>query len=167
MTRATVGMIALVLAAALIAGCAEQNNPPGGYIDDPSFGGSCDASKPCKEGYDCVKLPEMPTPLCVTPEVLQRPEYKGCMQLESYPVQLKCPGNTETLDPYSCKEDADCVIKDVHNCCGYYPRCVSKDYTPDIEAVKQRCAEQGMASVCGYPEITGCECSDGKCVSLE
>ncbi len=68
---------------------------------------------------------------------------------------------------YSCSTDSDCVVKDVHNCCGYYPRCVNKDYIPDVEAVKRECQEKGMASICGWPEITHCKCVDNSCKSMQ
>ena len=66
-----------------------------------------------------------------------------------------------------CEIDEDCVIKDVHNCCGYYPRCVNKDYTPDIEKVIEECKESGVASACGWPEITNCKCINNNCVSMQ
>ena len=70
-------------------------------------------------------------------------------------------------DPYYCEKDADCEVKDVHNCCGYYPRCVNIAHEPDIEAVKKECEEKGFFGVCGFPDITECECRDNKCVSLQ
>ena len=63
----------------------------------------------------------------------------------------------------SCKTDADCVVKDVGNCCGYYPACVNKDSPTDPAAVKAQCAASGMASVCGFAEVTACTCNAGKC----
>lgn len=168
--------VLLVLTLFLIAGCVEKEKPSGDKetpITEPGTDEDkgevtdikCDASIPCSEGYECVKLPDKDSPTCIKPEVLQSPEYKDCVMLESYPPQLKCPDKTSQVDAYACKEDSDCVIKDVHNCCGYYPRCVNKDYEPDIEAVKKECAEKGMASVCGWSDITGCKCVDNKCVS--
>ncbi len=71
------------------------------------------------------------------------------------------------IKPYYCEKDADCEIKDVHNCCGYYPRCVNVDFEPDIEAVKLECEEQGSFGICGYPEITHCECIDNQCKSMQ
>ena len=73
-------------------------------------------------------------------------------------------GNTS---PYSCNADADCEIKDVHNCCGYYPRCVKKNYVPDTEAVTRECKEKKLASVCGWAEITQCKCINNKCNSMQ
>lgn len=139
---------------------------PGEKTTDRPVAESCDASIPCSEGYECVKLPDKDSPKCIKPEVLQSPEYKDCIALESYPLQIKCPDKISQVDAYACNEDSDCLIKDVHNCCGYYPRCVNKDYEPDIEAVKKECAGKGMASVCGFPEITSCKCVNNKCISM-
>ncbi len=78
------------------------------------------------------------------------------------------PQTTSTIMiGYACNTDSDCVVKDVHNCCGYYPRCVNKDYIPDIGAVQSKCAEKGYASVCGWPEITSCSCIQNTCKSLQ
>jgi hypothetical protein len=67
---------------------------------------------------------------------------------------------------YICNIDSDCVVKDVHNCCGYFPRCVNKDYIPDIEAVERKCQEEGIMDICGYPEITHCKCIENTCKSM-
>ena len=82
------------------------------------------------------------------------------------PGRNDASGN-RTKGPYACVTDADCVVKDVHNCCGYFPRCVNRDYVPDIEAVRRECAQEGMGSVCGYSEIDSCRCIDGECKSMQ
>nr|WP_246109194.1 hypothetical protein [Vulcaniibacterium gelatinicum] len=66
----------------------------------------------------------------------------------------------------SCRNDADCTVKNVGNCCGYYPACVNVDSPTDPEGVQARCAREGIASVCGFPEIAGCRCVDGQCREL-
>lgn len=63
--------------------------------------------------------------------------------------------------PYACRQDRDCVIKDVRNSCGYYPRCVNKKYMPDIN----RPLVNSM--ICGAPDITACKCKNNKCVSMQ
>lgn len=63
---------------------------------------------------------------------------------------------------YSCSADADCDIKDVHNCCGYFPKCVNKNAKTDPDYVRKACGE-GLASVCGFPAIDGCKCAEKKC----
>lgn len=63
----------------------------------------------------------------------------------------------------ACKTDADCVVKDVGNCCGYYPACVARDAQVDPAAVQARCAKEGRVGVCGFPVISGCSCVQGTC----
>lgn len=65
----------------------------------------------------------------------------------------------------SCRTDADCVVKNVGNCCGAYPACVNKDSPTDPAGVQARCASEGRASVCGFTEIEGCRCAAGQCIS--
>lgn len=65
----------------------------------------------------------------------------------------------------SCKTDADCAVKDVGNCCGYYPACVNKDSPTDPAGVRAQCQSKGMAGVCGFPSITSCQCRSGRCAA--
>jgi len=69
---------------------------------------------------------------------------------------------TETVD-YSCKIDADCEVKDVGNCCGYYPACVNRGSATFPDRVKAECAKKGTMGVCGFPDIKGCSCVEGRC----
>lgn len=64
---------------------------------------------------------------------------------------------------YSCKKDSDCLVKDVHNCCGEYLKCVNKNAKVDGVFVEKACAKEGIGSLCGHPEIKGCKCVDGIC----
>lgn len=65
----------------------------------------------------------------------------------------------------SCRTSADCTVKNVGNCCGEYPACVNVDSPTDPAGVQARCAAKGMASVCGFPVISGCQCVAGQCTS--
>lgn len=69
---------------------------------------------------------------------------------------------TKTL---ACQTDADCTVKNVGNCCGYFPACVHKDQAVDPEAVQARCAAEGKNSICGFAEITACACVENRCVT--
>lgn len=69
----------------------------------------------------------------------------------------------ETSIDYSCETDSDCAIKDVSNCCGYYPKCVNVNAKTNPEFVKQACAKEGIAGVCGFPSISSCKCVNKKC----
>lgn len=66
----------------------------------------------------------------------------------------------------SCKTDSDCAVKDVGNCCGTYPMCVGKDAKTDPAAVRAQCAKDGMASTCGFQEVSGCQCVKGQCENI-
>lgn len=81
------------------------------------------------------------------------------------PVQPRPISNDPTAVNRSCKTDADCTVKDLGNCCGYYPACVNVDAKTDPKAVQAQCAKTGMASVCGFPEISGCQCVKGQCAA--
>jgi len=63
----------------------------------------------------------------------------------------------------SCKTDADCTVKNVGNCCGYYPACVNVNSPTDPKGVQAECAKKGMMSVCGFPDISSCSCRQGQC----
>lgn len=63
----------------------------------------------------------------------------------------------------SCKTDADCAVKNVGNCCGYYPACVNKDSPTFPEQVKAQCEREGRMAICGFREIAACTCNQGRC----
>jgi hypothetical protein len=72
------------------------------------------------------------------------------------------PGAPSVVDS-SCRTDADCAIKDVGSCCGYRPACVNKASPTFPEQVQKQCAKSGRMGICGFPAITGCKCTAGKC----
>lgn len=76
---------------------------------------------------------------------------------------VSAPVGSPSNPDRSCKVDADCVVKNVGNCCGYYPSCVNVDARTDPAAVRAQCAKSGMAGVCGFPEISACSCVQGRC----
>lgn len=65
----------------------------------------------------------------------------------------------------SCRVDADCAVKDVGNCCGYYPACVNRTSPVFPERVRQACEKTGSAGICGFPDIKACVCESGKCAA--
>lgn len=67
-----------------------------------------------------------------------------------------------TVD-YACGSNADCAVKDVGNCCGSMPACVNKNSPTDPQGVRAQCAASGMAGVCGFAEVTACQCVSGRC----
>jgi hypothetical protein len=68
---------------------------------------------------------------------------------------------------YSCERALDCEIKDVHGCCGYYPKCVNKDSITNISLVDELCGESSTTGYCGYKNIQSCKCENNKCVGSE
>ncbi len=66
---------------------------------------------------------------------------------------------------YSCASNADCVVKNVGNCCGYYPGCVNSSSPTFPDQVKAQCAAQKMHGVCGFPADSGCQCVEHRCVT--
>lgn len=67
---------------------------------------------------------------------------------------------------YACRSDADCTVKDIGSCCGYAPACVNIDSATFPDKVKAECASQGMSSICGFAEIAGCQCVEGRCTDV-
>lgn len=79
---------------------------------------------------------------------------------------IAAPGVTGEVD-FSCSTDADCAIKNVGNCCGYYPACVNVDSPTFPEQVMAECAKNDMQSVCGFRDIAGCQCVEGRCSAID
>lgn len=63
----------------------------------------------------------------------------------------------------SCRSDSDCAVKDVGNCCGYFPMCVNKNAQTDPAAVRAACEREGITSVCGFRDVKGCRCVENRC----
>lgn len=66
----------------------------------------------------------------------------------------------------TCSRDADCAVKNVGNCCGYFPACVNTAHEPDPEGVQEECRRKGMASICGFAEIAQCRCVAKQCEAV-
>ena len=69
-----------------------------------------------------------------------------------------------TVD-YSCRTSADCAVKNVGNCCGAMPACVNKDSPTDPQGVQAQCAASGRMGICGFADVTACQCVSGRCES--
>ena len=67
----------------------------------------------------------------------------------------------------SCRTAADCTVKNVGNCCGYFPACVHKDSGTFPEQVKLQCEKTGTRGICGFREISGCRCVEGRCAASD
>lgn len=68
---------------------------------------------------------------------------------------------------YTCKQDNDCAVKDVHNCCGFYPQCVNRRARTNPNLVELLCTKEGAASVCGFRDVKTCECVQGRCRAVK
>jgi len=81
-------------------------------------------------------------------------------------VELEHPAASATVDA-RCETDADCAVKNVGNCCGYFPACVHEDAAVDPEAVKAQCQKDGTMGICGFREISACRCNKGTCEAAD
>jgi len=86
---------------------------------------------------------------------------------------LVLAGNYSTLDEYynsidySCSVDEDCAVKDIGNCCGYFPKCVNSNAEVNVSFVDSVCLKENLSSVCGFSEIDYCACENGACVGKQ
>ncbi len=111
----------------------------------------------CKKGLICELKGDYPDASGICAKIGEDSSVKGGITtIAEYSANID----------YSCTRDEDCTIKDVHNCCGYYPRCSNKDSYTDPELVKELCQKKGMVSVCGFPTIKSCKCTGGLCTGV-
>ncbi len=82
------------------------------------------------------------------------------------PASIAEAGKPGEVDD-SCTTGADCAVKDIGSCCGYFPACVNVDSPTFPEQVKAECAKNDMMSTCGFREIAGCQCVEGRCRALD
>lgn len=130
-------MIAALLPAVLLAGCTAPTSSQNGPA----------AQQP---------IATAPAPAPVATPVAQAPE-----SMETAPA----PKAADELGR-SCNTNSDCAVKDVGNCCGAYPMCVNKDTKTNPAAVRAQCEKSGMASICGFQEVSGCQCVKGQCENI-
>ncbi len=100
--------------------------------------------------------PATPTPDATPPAAAPAPQPAA---------EPAAPAPVEGEVDRSCTVDADCTVKNVGNCCGYYPACVNVDSPTFPEQVQARCEREGLSSVCGFPEIRACQCVEGRCAA--
>lgn len=133
----------LALAAALLIACSAAPPPPSA------------GTPPANIPAATPTTPAAAAPVSTSPAA---PAPVASAPAPASPVAVN-PANPSR----SCRSDADCAVKDVGNCCGYYPMCVNKDAVTDPAAVRAACASEGMAAVCGFREVRGCTCKAGVC----
>jgi hypothetical protein len=112
------------------------------------------------------KIPA-PTPVATaTPDAPPSPAAEPT-PVAAQPAATPLPPGVPGVVDYSCTVDADCAVKDVGNCCGYFPACVNRDSPTFPEQVRADCAARGESSICGFPEIRACRCDGGRCAAAD
>ena len=133
----------------------------------------CAAPAPSTQaGADVATAPQQPTSQTRNPVPVVTPEKPGIgrpvkmppMSDPLPPERVELPSPATASGALTCKVDSDCVVKNVRNCCGYFPACVNKASPTDPPGVQEQCAS-GKLSVCGFPTIEGCHCVKGQCVA--
>lgn len=89
----------------------------------------------------------------------------ACVHAAQEKKSVPAPAAEPTVD-YRCTTDADCEVKNVGNCCGYYPACVNHESPTFPDRVKAACTKKGMMGVCGFPDLAGCSCVEGRCTDV-
>jgi len=135
-----------------------------GLIAALALGGCAPAATPASAPGSAAQTQAAPTPSAA--ERAQTPTDPAPPPVTWVPTPSVAPVVIPEVDR-SCRVDADCAIKNVGNCCGYYPACVNKDARTFPDLVAQQCAAQDMAGVCGYPEIAACACVMGQCAATD
>lgn len=79
------------------------------------------------------------------------------------PEPLPTTGARAPVLDRSCRTSADCEVKNVGNCCGQMPACVNRNSPTDPAAVQAECAREGRMGVCGFKDVSACECVAGTC----
>ncbi|GEM_PF-2014555 len=119
----------------------------------------------CESDSDCPSI----TPECKQVDFKQGDAIavkKICAIPENSPSPSPALEEYYASIDYSCYTDSDCEVKDVHNCCGFYPGCANKNAITDPDKVREICASEGLSSVCGFPTIYACECVQNKCEGI-
>lgn len=138
--------IATLLVAGMMAACAAPvGTPKGDEASRPS------ASTPAQGGARTAPpAPAVPA----TPPATPAPD--------AAPGTGTGPASPIKVDT-SCRTHADCAVKNVGNCCGYAPACVNVNSPTDPQGVQAECARSGRMSVCGFRDISACQCVKGQC----
>lgn len=132
--------LSLLLALAACAAPSASPDAPGPALPEQS-------PSPDRDGRTAAAT--MPAPEApAAPRVIRRPG---------------APASGAAILDYSCSSDNDCAVKNVGNCCGYYPACVNVDSPTFPKQVQAECEREGRMSICGYPEISACRCVEQRC----
>ncbi len=102
---------------------------------------------------------------CGAPVAAPTPEPVLAAPVAAPPALAVSEDLAQAID-FSCQQASDCAIKNVGNCCGYFPACVNQASPTFPEKVLADCAAKGMTSICGFPEIAACSCVDQRCEAV-
>lgn len=140
------GATAALLVGGMLAACAAPvDTPKGSEATAPT------APTPAQgAAKTAAPAPAVPVTAPVTPAPEVAP---GTGTVPASPVKVDT----------SCRTNADCAVKNVGNCCGYAPACVNVNSPTDPQGVQAECARSGRMSVCGFREISACQCVKGQC----
>lgn len=144
----------VALIAALLSGCPKEPIEPSPPVSDRAEA----PAAPIAEAPAATVAPKAPV-------AATTPSAPAPIEQQHDALADKAPGFDPSNPDRRCKVDSDCVVKDVGNCCGRFPACVNKNAKTDPAAVRAQCAKDGMASICGFEEITACQCVEGQCRS--
>ena len=159
--RRALAWLTLSLALALAA-CAA---PPSGPAGSTAGESTSTRSEPSVRPIAAAPATAPPTATAPQPRTKPAPPMSDPLPPERAPETRPLPAGKPVQVVTRCKTDAECTIKDVGNCCGYYPACVNVNSPTDPKGVQAQCAKSGMASVCGFQEISGCQCVQGQCTA--
>lgn len=151
--------LTMVMALALAGCAAPQTGSPGAAANDATPA----RSEPAAQPIAAAPAGSLPTTPAAAPRSKPAPPMSDPLPAQRMPDAKPAPAATAPKLDVGCKTSADCAVKDVGNCCGYYPRCVNVNAAVDPKAVQAQCARSGMASVCGFKAVEGCECVQGEC----
>jgi hypothetical protein len=166
--RYRIGLAIAALAAAMLTGCAAQSpqTPPAHTAEPPAAQApatpSTETPPPSPASVPATPAPKTATPAAPAPAPVDR-KNDSADRLADKPPGIGADNADPNKPDRRCKTDSDCTVKDVGNCCGYFPMCLNKNAKTDPAAVRAQCEKSGMASICGFREIKGCQCVQGRC----
>jgi hypothetical protein len=146
--------ITALLVSGVLAACAAPQNAS--QVTQPATSAPAPMPSPAPEPASATTT----TPSNATvPTPAQPPDRHS----DDSAARVEAPSATPVKIDTACRTNADCTVKNVGNCCGYYPACVNVDSPTDPQGVQAECARSGQMSVCGFREISTCQCVRGQC----
>lgn len=158
-------IFAWLLSAAMLAGCAApapDAPAPAPVAKTDTTNAEATKADPANDASAAAS----PAPVAAAEKTAAADPTPPAARHDERLVVDSAPGFDPSAPNRGCKTDADCAVKDVGNCCGRFPMCVNKDAKTDPAAVQAQCAKDGMASICGFEEVSACQCVQGQCQNI-